>query len=298
MDGRVEHDARLGRVVQVKKRSGEIRSFELSGKEIFSNFDEIEKKKNGSKKKAHRGQSVRCRSWCKQGNIKMAVSEDHASCSIPKDLTQALLTAARASGGKDECQVRLTGIEREYWMGTEIGILGGYNFRGTVTAGDGSNQKCGKMGAGYANLRKHRKRQHMKVGREEEGSSSNCPELSAFVLALRRTPVTKPMPYWCDNQALLKAVKRWVREGGKATLVGAPDANILLEAIEELRKRTTGGAATFLVKVKAHREEPANEEADIQADKAIQAKMFPQNGTTGQIEKFSHGKSLAGKEVQ
>ena len=27
---------------------------------------------------------------------------------------QALLTAARASGGKDQCQVRLTGIEQEY----------------------------------------------------------------------------------------------------------------------------------------------------------------------------------------
>ena len=27
------------------------------------------------------------------------------------------------------------------------------------------------------------------------------------------------MLYLCDNQALLKAVKRWVGEGGKATLV-------------------------------------------------------------------------------
>ena len=63
------------------------------------------------------------------------------------------MTAARASGGK-ECQVRLTDIEREYWMGTEIGRLGGCGFRGTVTAGDGSNQKGGKMGAGYVNLQK------------------------------------------------------------------------------------------------------------------------------------------------
>jgi len=91
---------------------------------------------------------------------KMAVSEDHALCWVHKDLTvttkqiQALLTAARASGGKFECQVRLTGIEREYWMGTEIGRLGGYGFRGTVTAGDGSNENGGKMGAGYVNLRK------------------------------------------------------------------------------------------------------------------------------------------------
>ena len=67
-----------------------------------------------------------------------------------------------------------------------------------------------------------------KVGREEEGSSSNRPELAAFVLALRVTPVTKPILYLCDNQALLKAVKRWVG-----------------------------------VKVKVHRGEPENEEADI-----------------------------------
>jgi len=84
-------------------------------------------------------------------------------------------------------------------MGTEIGRLGGYGFRGTVVAGDGSNQKGGKMGAGYVNLLKQRKRQQRKVGREEEGSSSNRPELSAFVLASRGTPVTKPMLYLCDN---------------------------------------------------------------------------------------------------
>jgi len=29
----------------------------------------------------------------------------------------------------------------------------------------------------------------------------------------------------------------------------------------------------------------------------FQAKKFPRNGTTGQIEQFSHGKSLAGKEA-
>jgi len=105
--------------------------------------------------------------------------------------------------------------------------------------------------------------QQRKMGREEEGSSSNRSGLAAFVLALRGTPVTSPMLYLCDNQALLKAVKRWVGEGRQATLVGAPDADILLEAIEELRKRSTAGAATFLVKVKVHRGEPANEEADI-----------------------------------
>ena len=88
----------------------------------------------------------------------MKMSEDHTSCWDQIDLAVttkriwALLTAARASVRKDQCQVRLTGIERVYWMGTEISRLGGYGFRGTITAGDGSSQKGGEMGAGYANL--------------------------------------------------------------------------------------------------------------------------------------------------
>jgi len=83
-------------------------------------------------------------------------------------------------------------------------------------------------------------------------------------------------------------VKRWIGEGGKATLVEAPDADILQEAIKEVpkkkRKMTKTGAATFLVKAKAHRGEPANGEADIQGDKAISSKDIPKHGTTGQIE--------------
>jgi len=107
------------------------------------------------------------------------------------------------------------------------------------------------------------------VGREEEGSSSNRPELAAFFLALRDMLIEETLLYLCDNQSLLKAVTRWIGEGGKATLVGAPDADILAAAIEILRKRIATGIATFLVKVKAHRGEPANEGADILADKAI-----------------------------
>jgi len=146
----------------------------------------------------------------------MAASEDHALYWVDKDLTvtvttkqiQALLIAARAPGGKNKYQVRLPDIQREHLMGTEIGRA--ESFRGTVTVEDGSNQKGGKMGAGYVNLRDQNKRQQRKVGREEEEFSSNRLELVTFVLALCGTPVTKPMLYLCDNQALLKTVKRWV----------------------------------------------------------------------------------------
>ena len=74
------------------------------------------------------------------------------------------------------------------------------------------------------------------MGREEEGSSSNHPELAAFVLALRGAPVTKAVLYLGDNQALLKAVKRWVGEGRKATLVRALDADILLKQSKSSEK--------------------------------------------------------------
>ena len=75
----------------------------------------------------------------------MAAHENHATCWVHKDLictdnkTEVLREAVEASGGKDECQARVTGIEWEYWMGTEIGRLGGYGLQGAVTAGDGSN---------------------------------------------------------------------------------------------------------------------------------------------------------------
>ena len=148
----------------------------------------------------------------------------------------ALKKAAGASARKDDCQVQLKGREHDYWMGTEVGMLGGSGFQGQVTAGDCSD-KQGKMraAAGYNNLRRKKQKQQCKVGREEEGSSSNRPELAAFFLALRDTLIEEePLLYLCDNQSLLKAVTGCIGEGGKATLVGSPDADILAAAIEIL----------------------------------------------------------------
>jgi len=86
------------------------------------------------------------------------------------------------------------------------------------------------------------------VGREEEGSSSNRPELAAFLLAFRDTLIEEPLLYLCDNRSLWKAVNRWIVESRKATLVRAPDADILATAIEILQKRIAAGTAAFLVK--------------------------------------------------
>jgi len=51
------------------------------------------------------------------------------------------------------------------------------------------------MGAGYNNLRRNKTKQQCKVGREEEGSSSNRPELAAFLLALRDTLIDELLLY-------------------------------------------------------------------------------------------------------
>jgi len=104
-------------------------------------------------------------------------------------------------------------------MGTEIGMLGRYGFQGQVTAGDGSD-KQGKMEAGYNNLRRKKKKQRCKVGREEEGSSSNQPELAAFLLALRDTLIEEPLLYLCNNQSLLKTINRWIGASGRKGNVG------------------------------------------------------------------------------
>jgi len=55
---------------------------------------------------------------------------------------------------------------------------------------------------------------------------------------------------------------------------------------------------TFLVKMKAHRVDLQMKKPTSKQTRLFQAKIFSQNGTTGQIEQFSHGKSLTGKEVQ
>ena len=55
----------------------------------------------------------------------------------------------------------------------------------------------------------------------------------------------------------------------------------------------------MLVKVKKRIEENLQiKKQTSKQTRLFQAKMFPQNDTTGQIEQFSHGKNLAEKEVR
>jgi hypothetical protein len=81
---------------------------------------------------------------------------------------QSLNEAWEHEDNKDELKIDLQGPERQFWLGTEAGRLGCYNFPGETWAGDGSAHKGGK-GAGNVCLHQQDKCLVVRVGREEEG---------------------------------------------------------------------------------------------------------------------------------
>ena len=92
-------------------------------------------------------------------------------------------------------------------MGTEIGILGGYGFQGQVTAGDGSD-KQGKMGAGYNNLNREKKKQQLTFKMES---------LNAHCLDHQAANMTPPSTH-CD---LPDGMLQTVRAPDKSPRIGA-----------------------------------------------------------------------------
>ena len=85
-------------------------------------------------------------------------------------------------------------------------------------------------------------------------------------MILKRTPDTQDLVTSTDSEVLCRLVRRWVGQGGKASLSNTADADILEFIIGKLRARIAANARTFLVKIKAHRGEPLNERADDLAD--------------------------------
>ena len=220
-----------------------------------------------------RSRACRQRGWWKTGNVAASACSVgmtawvHRDCTMVDQATiESLQQAWECTEEKDECSVEQVGLERDYWLGSEAGRVGSYGFQGAVFGIDGSNHK-GCMGSGCCRLKLPGADQQIRVGREEEGTSSNRPELGGVVLALRQAELSDDVLILCDNESVLKAVKKWVGQGGRATLADAPDADILREILELLRMRIEAGRATFFVKVKSHRGEPLNERADTLAEK-------------------------------
>ena len=218
------------------------------------------------------GRACRQKGWWKRGDVETKLNTVnmtawvHKECNgIEEEAITKLQEAWDSSEQKDECTVRLNDLEGAYWRGTEIGQLGGYGFQGVTLGVDGSC-KDGRMGSGCCTFGGKDEGKCARVGREDEGVSSNRPELGAVVLALQSVGLNEDALLLCDNEAVLCVIRKWVGQGGKATLATAPDADILREIICLLTQRVRAGRATFLIKVKSHRGEPINERADTLAE--------------------------------
>ena len=218
------------------------------------------------------GRACKQRGWWKRGAIETCKNSAGMTAwvhpefaTVAQESLERLEQAWNCADEKDECEVRLEGLERNYWIGSEVGRMGGYEFQGAVFGIDGSNHN-GQMGAGCCRLGAPAADQTTRVGREEEGSSSNRPELGGVVLALRQADLDEDVLILCDNESVLKVIRKWVGQGGRASLAKAPDADILREILELLRARINAGRATFFFKVKSHRGEALNERADTLAE--------------------------------
>ncbi len=164
---------------------------------------------------------------------------------------------SQQNAGKDEYIVDLEGNEKLYWLDTESGLIGAFDFGGGCTAGDGScDPPTRSMGAGFCNFRvmqwntdtplsqpflqEQGIRESSKVVREEEGLSSNRPELVALRECLEAYEDHIDLLYLTDSEASLQAIHKWIGCGAKLNLSKSPDADILKVIILKLQgKRST-----------------------------------------------------------
>jgi ribonuclease HI len=129
--------------------------------------------------------------------------------------------------------------------------------------------KDGRMGSGCCKFGEKGEGKCVRVSREDEDTSSNRPELGGVVLALRSPALSEDALLLCDNEAVLRIIRKWAGQGGKTTLATSPDADILQEIICLLTQRVRTGRATFLIKVKSHRGEPINEQVDTLGEEGL-----------------------------
>ena len=101
--------------------------------------------------------SLQIKGWCHKGDIRATqyknVGARHQD--IPEGVQDSIKKALETSEinrGKDEYVVDLEGHQKQYWLGTESGLLPVIIFEGACTEGDGScDRTSGSMGAGVCN---------------------------------------------------------------------------------------------------------------------------------------------------
>ena len=130
---------------KVKRRKKE---HEAPGAEDETEADASDNEVDGS------GRAGRQKGWWKRGDVEAKLNTVNMTAWVHKEsdiIEEEALTKLQgawdSSDQKDECTVCLDDLQRAYWMGTEVSLLGGYGFQGVTLGVDGSC-KDGKMGSG------------------------------------------------------------------------------------------------------------------------------------------------------
>jgi hypothetical protein len=79
-------------------------------------------------------------------------------------------------------------------------------------------------------------------------------------------PDNENLLYLTDSETTLQSISKWIGGGAKLSLAKTTDADVLRTIIVKLQQRVKAKTATLLIKVKAHRGCPLNEETDIRAE--------------------------------
>ncbi len=110
-------------------------------------------------------------------------------------------------------------------------------------------------GGGFCNL------SSLKYLTEQQGLSSNRPELVTLWEWLETHPDNKDVLYLTDSESTLQDINKWIGGGAKLSLSKTVDTDILRDIVIKLQQRVKD--TTLLIKVKTHRGCPLNEETDI-----------------------------------
>jgi len=220
------------------------------------------------------GKCSRHKEWWREGKDELATHSMTTEVwintrgQIPEATQMAIQKALEDGNTKDTPSFGTVDLEIIHRSGSEAGLLGIYNFPGTVYATDRSNDK-GIMGDGYFKLDKHRGGCYQ-LGRGEEGNSSNRAELGAACLALedaKRKQDRKPIILLSDSACFLFSSQKWIGEGKSLSMHGNPDADIMRDIVHFLRERIEQGLFIIFIKIK----DPLNELTDRWADEGRQS---------------------------
>ncbi len=96
--------------------------------------------------------------------------------------------------------------------------------------------------------------------------NSNRQELVVLREYLESHPDNENLLYLTDSETTLGAINKWIGGGAKLSLVKTEDTDILRVIIVKLQQRVKAKVTTLLIKVKAYRGYPLNEEADIRTE--------------------------------